>query len=150
MGSHFMLNLRNKHNAEREKILAEAIGPVVAELRLVDVVDYVAFLRMEHFGNVADIVNSSSQLYMKTGTLKFGNEGEIHLVWGGTPTIDLAMVFQHHGVNAHFRLCMTAATASVTITFIAFEDMETDPEGNTEQLQAAVDAARIAAGLAPS
>lgn len=147
MGSHFMLNIRNKHTAEREKIIADGIAQVVAELRLVDVVDYVAFIRMEQLGNIADIVNSSSQLYLKMGTLRFGNEGDVHLAWGGPPAIDLAMEFHHQGVTAHFRLGLTAATASVTITFIAFEDAEADPEVNTEQLRAAVAAAKLVPGL---
>ncbi|MBC8130930.1 MAG: hypothetical protein H7Y08_11500 [Rhizobiaceae bacterium] len=146
MGSHFMLNLRNKHTAERERLLADGIAQVVSELRLVDVVDYVAFLRMEQLGNIADIVNSSSQLYLKTGTLRFGNEGDVHLAWGGAAAIDLAMEFHHQGVTAHFRLGLTAATASVTITFIAFEETEVDPEVNTDQLRAAIEAAKLVPG----
>ncbi|WP_223999904.1 hypothetical protein [Aureimonas sp. SA4125] len=144
-----MLNLRNKHTIDRERILAEGIEQVVAELRLVEVVDYIAFLRMERLGNVADIVNSSSQLFLKTGTLRFGGEGDVHLAWGGVPTIDLAMEFHHRGVSAHFRLGLAASSASVTITFIAFENPDASPEDQTEMLRAAVKAARIGrAGVA--
>lgn len=146
MGSHFMLNLRDKHTIEREKILAGGIDQVVAELRLVEVIDYIAFLRMERLGNVADIVNSSSQLFLKPGTLRFGSEGDVHLAWGGMPTIDLAMEFHHQGVSAHFRLGLAAATASVTITFIAFDTPDASPEEHTQMLRAAVSAARLGRG----
>ena len=143
MGSHFMLNLRNKHTAEREEILAEGIQKVVAELRLVEVIDYIAFFRMDQLGNIADIVNSSSQLYLKAGTLRFGNDGDVHLAWGGVPSIDLAMEFHHRDVTVHFRLGLAATTASVTITFVVFAETEADPEINTARLQAAIDDARI-------
>jgi hypothetical protein len=143
MGSHFMLNLRNKHTAEREEILAEGIQKVVAELRLVEVIDYVAFLRMDLVGNVADIVNSSSQLYLKAGTLRFGNEGDVHLGWGSMPSIDLAMEFHHQDITVHFRLGLAATKASVTITFMVFADQEADPDINTARLQAAIDDARL-------
>jgi hypothetical protein len=148
MGSHFMLNLRNKHTIERERILAEGIEQVVAELRLVEVIDYIAFLRMERLGNVADIVNSSSQLYLKAGTLRFGCEGDVHLTWGTVPTIDLAMEFHHQGVSAHFRLGLAAASASVTITFIAFDTPDASPEEHTHMLRAAVEASRVGRGSA--
>jgi len=143
MGSHFMLNLRNKHTAEREEILAEGIQKVVAELRLVEVIDYIAFLRMDLLGNIADIVNSSSQLYLKAGTLRFGNDGEAHLSWGSAPTIDLAMEFHHRDVTVHFKLGLAATKASVTITFMLFADTDADPQLNTARLQAAIDDARL-------
>ena len=148
MGSHFMLNLRSKHTIEREKILAAGIEAVVAELRLVEVVDYIAFLRMERLANIADIVNSSSQLYLKAGTLRFGAEGDVHLSWGTVPSIDLAMEFHHQGVSANFRLGLQAATASVTLTFIAFEAPDASPEEHTEMLRAAVASARVGRGSA--
>lgn len=143
MGSHFMLNIRNRHTAERERILADGIQPVIAELRLVDVVDYIAFLRMDRLGNVEDIVTSSAQLYLKPATLRFGNEGDVRLTWGGAPAIDLAMEFHHLDVTVHFRLELTAVNASVSITFIAFEETDAGPEANTEQLREAVAAARL-------
>lgn len=149
MGSHVMLDFRNKNASQREKILADGIGEVVAELRLVEVVDYVAFLRMDYLGNIADIVNSSAQLYLKAGTLRFANEGEVHLTWGSLPAIDLNMEFRYGGVTAHFRLGLTAATASVQITYIAFDEVDASPEANTEQLVRAVEGARLT-GQRPS
>lgn len=143
MGSHVMLNFRNKNASEREKILADGIGEVVAELRLVEVVDYVAFLRMDRLGNIADIVNSSVQLYLKAGTLRFANEGEVHLTWGSLPAIDLGMEFRYAGVTAHFRLGLAASKASVQITYIAFDEADAGPEANTAQLARAVEGARL-------
>lgn len=143
MGSHVMLNVRNKYAADREKALANGIKEVVAELRLVDVVDYVAFLRMDQLGNIADIVESSAQLYLAPGSLRFAGGGDVHLNWGSAPTIDLDMEFHGGEVTVHFKLSLTATKAAVHINYIAFSDPDADPAANTERLKAAIAAARL-------
>ena len=40
---------------ELEPYVAKAISGLAAELRLVDIADYIAYLRMERYGCVADI-----------------------------------------------------------------------------------------------
>lgn len=143
MGSHVMLNARNGHAADRERLVANGIKEVVAELRLVEVVDYIAFLRMDALGNIADIVDSSAQLYLRPGALRFADGGEVHLAWGGVPTIDLDMEFRAPGVTVHFRLELSATKAGVHINYIAFADPDADPTVNTERLAAAVEEARM-------
>lgn len=143
MGSHVMLNVRNKHAADREKVLANGIKEVVAELRLVEVADYVAFLRMDALGNIADLVESSAQLYLRPGALRFADGGDVHLGWGTVPTIDLDMEFRAPEVTVHFRLALSATNAAVHINYIAFAEPDTDPDINTERLAAAVAAARL-------
>ena len=144
MGSHVMLNVRNKYAADREKALANGIKEVVAELRLVDVVDYVAFLRMDLHGNIADIVESSAQLYLAPGALRFAHGGDVHLNWGSAPAIDLDMEFHGVEVTVHFKLSLTATKAAVHINYIAFSDPDADPAANTERLKAAIASARLA------
>ena len=143
MGYHAMLDVRNKHGAERERILADAVKEVAAELRLVDVADYVAFLRLDRLGNIADIVESSSQLYLVPGALRFGNGGDAHLIWGGVPTIELDLEFRAGGVEIYFKLRLEAVSATVEITYSAFEDPDARPEVNTERLRQAVARARL-------
>ena len=143
MGYHAMLDIRNKHAVARERLIAGAVKEVSAELRLVDVADYVAFLRMDLLGNIADLVESSSQLYLAPGTLRFGQGGDVRLAWGTVPEIDLDMEFRSQGVTVHFRLGLTATSASVEITYIVFEDAHDDPEVNTARLASAIAAARL-------
>ena len=38
--------IRQQHSETREKIVAETIREVVTELRMIDVADYIAFIRM--------------------------------------------------------------------------------------------------------
>ncbi len=143
MGFHAMLDIRNKHAVARERLLARAVKEVAAELRLVDVVDYVAFLRMDLLGNLADLVEGAAQLYLAPGTLRFGHGGDVRLAWGTVPEIDLDMEFRSQGVTVHFRLALTATKAGVDITYIVFENPDDDPQVNTERLKAAIEAARL-------
>ncbi|MBO0660953.1 hypothetical protein LQ948_00065 [Jiella sp. MQZ9-1] len=106
----------------RERALADGIKEVAAELRLVDVVDYVAFLRLEHYGNLADIVSSSSELYLKPGVLRFADGGEVRLKWGEVPVIILALEFRHAGVTAHLHLELGATTAAVDIVHVSYDE----------------------------
>ena len=41
--------IRQPHTAAREMIVAKAIEQVASELRLIDVADYVAYIRLERF-----------------------------------------------------------------------------------------------------
>ena len=93
-----MLRQGKNHSLQREKALADGLRDVAAELRLIDATDLIAFLRTEQFANIANLVNSSSELYFKPNTLSFGQSGDVQLKWGETPSIALDMEFQHLGV----------------------------------------------------
>ncbi len=71
--------IRQPHTSPREIIIADAIKEVVSELRLVDVVDYIAFIRLEQFGCISDIVDSAAELFFYPGALRLGHGGEVHV-----------------------------------------------------------------------
>ncbi len=54
---------RQPHANSREIIVADAIEQVVGELRLIDVADYIAFIRLEHFACLSDLVDSAAELF---------------------------------------------------------------------------------------
>lgn len=128
---------------EREAIIAENIREVVAELRLVDPADYIAFIRCELFANIADIVSSATELYFFPGTLELGHGGEFHCDWFTNPSIVLDMEFRNKGVYAYFRLTLSGKTASVELSHIVFENPDDDPAQNTTRLIDAIDGARL-------
>ena len=72
----------NTYTLEREKALADGLRDVAAELRLIDAADLIAFIRTEQFANIANLVNSSTELYYKPGTLSFGRSGDIDVEVG--------------------------------------------------------------------
>lgn len=128
---------------EREKALAEGIKEVASELRLIDAVDFAAFIRTEQFANIGNLVNSSTELYFKPDTIKFGLSGDIDLQWGGTPSVSLDMEFHHMRVNVYFRILLEALHAGVEIDYITFDGGAADPDRNTERLVEAIADARL-------
>ena len=134
------------YTAEREKALAEGIKEVASELRLIDAADFVAFIRTEQFANIGNLVSSSTELYFKPGTIRFGLSGDVDLQWGGTPSVSLDMEFHHMRVNVYFRLLLEALHAGIEIDYITFDDGSADPDENTQRLMQSDRAARACAG----
>ena len=78
-----------EYSEQREKIVADAIRPVATELRLIDAADYIALLRFESHGSLADLVSSAAELYFLPGTVNFGIGGNYTLDWDTEPEISL-------------------------------------------------------------
>jgi hypothetical protein len=134
---------RQPHTASREAIVAEAIKDVVGELRLVDVADYIAFIRLEHFSTVSDIVDSAAELFFMPGTLRLGHGGEAHVGWSEIPRIVLDLELRPSGATVYFALSLEDETASVEVNYVAFDRPDADPQRNTAFLVDAIDRARI-------
>lgn len=116
---------------KREAILAEAISPVAAELRLLDAADLVSLLRFERHGNLADLVASAAELYFLPGTVNFGLGGDYKLDWDTCPSITLDLEIKPRGVTVYAQLALHADTAGIAINHIAFQNPSEDPEENT-------------------
>jgi hypothetical protein len=133
----------HNHTLDREKALADGLRDVASELRLIDAADLIAYIRTERFANIANLVNSSTELYYKPGTINFGLSGDVDAKWGDTPIIALDMEFHHLRVNVYFRLLLEALQAGVEINYITFEGASPDPGENTRHLIEAIAAARV-------
>ncbi len=127
----------------REAIVAEAIKDVVGELRLVDVADYIAFIRLEHFATVSDIVDSAAELYFLPGTLKLGHGGEAHVTWASAPRIVLDLELRPAGATVYFALILEDERAAVEVNYVAFERPDPEPHRNTAFLAEAIEGSRI-------
>ena len=132
------------YSALQAKAIAEGIGAVAAELRLINVADFISFIRLEQFGNIRDIVNSSMELYFKHGTLSYGCAADYELEWDRPPAIFLDMDFRHRQVAVSFNLILRACHAAVAIRSISFETPSRDPEEDTRHLIAAIADAKLA------
>jgi hypothetical protein len=144
-----MLQQSNGHTARREKILAEGVRHLAAELRMIDVVDLAAYLHTLNFANIGDLIASAVELHFKPRTLRFGQAGEIKLDWYGRPVVSLDMEFHHLGIGAYFRLILDAFTAGVEITYINFGDNRCDPDDNTMRLALAIEDAQVVRAAKP-
>jgi hypothetical protein len=134
---------RQPHTASREVIVANAISEVVSELRLVEVADYIAFIRLEHFACIADIVDSAAERFFMPGTVRLGHGGEAEIGWDSTPRIALDMELRPQGATVYFTLGLTGPKASVDVNYVAFDDADADPERNTAFLARTLERARI-------
>ena len=135
--------IRQPHAETRESIVAHAIEQVVGELRLVDVADYIAFIRLEHFACLSDLVDSAAELYFMPGTLKLGHGGEAYVDWSGSPRIVLDLELRPTGVTVYFQLTLEEQQASVVVNYVAFEKPREDPGSNTALLRQVIEQARI-------
>jgi hypothetical protein len=134
---------RQPHADSREAIVANAIQQIVGELRLIDVADYIAFIRLEHFACLSDLVDSAAELYFMPGTLRLGHGGEAHVDWSGNPRIVLDLELRPPGITVYFQLTLSEHTASVVVNYVSFQRPDEDPERNTELLEAVLERARI-------
>lgn len=134
---------RQPHSSTREIIVANAIKEVVSELRLVDVGDYIAYIRLERFASVADLVDSAAELFFHPGTLKLGHGGEAHVAWSGAPRIVLDLELRPGGVTVYFALTLSARHAAVEVNYVSFDQPAADPAENNAFLEAAIEKARI-------
>ena len=134
---------RQPHANSRELIVANAIEQVVGELRLIEVADYIAFIRLEHFACLSDLVDSAAELYFQPGTLRLGHGGEAHVDWSGNPRIVLDLELRPRGVTVYFQLTLTGHGSSVVVNYVSFEKPGETPEHNTALLHEAIELARI-------
>lgn len=134
---------KQPHSPAREIIVANAIRAVANELRLVDVADYIAFIRLESLASVADIVESAAELYFMPGTLRLGHGCDARVSWSGSPRISLDLELRPGGVTVYFTLELSDDNAAVEVNYVAFDDPAEDPEVNSRYLADALQASRI-------
>ena len=125
--------------------IAEAIKEVAAELRLIDLADFVSFIRLGQFANIQDIVNSSIELYFKHGTLTYACSADYQLEWESSPAVLIDMEFCHRQVSAVFNLTLRPENASIELHSISFGSGVTGPEMEISRLAAAMADARLPA-----
>jgi hypothetical protein len=133
---------RDKHTFVRERALAEGMKELAADLRLIDVVDLVAYIRRGQHANMNDLVASAAELFFKENTLRYGWAADIELKWGSAPSIKLDMEFQHRNVSVFFKLVLEALNAAIDIHYISFTDFSGEPDRATELLIEAIADAR--------
>ena len=140
---------RTQYSVARVEIISAHLQEVIHDLCLVDVADYIAFIRCELFGNIADIVNSATELTFYPNTLTFGLGGEYMLDWNSTPKVMLDLEFSNMGVNAYFRLTLSSDSTEIDLHHVRFSEMGKSPADNTALLAAAFDSARLPQLTAP-
>lgn len=132
----------DKHFAPLAQALATALAPVVDDLRLVKVVDFIVYIHDEKLANIQDIVNSSAELYFKAGALAFGWNAGVELDWDTVPVIAFDIEFRHHSVWLVFTLLLHAEEFEVRLKHVSISGCVGDRQANTKLILDAIDDAR--------
>ena len=127
----------------REQIIADALVDVASELRMTDAAELISMIRDDHAANIADLVNSSTELFFKSGTLRYALSARFKAPWDATPVIEIDMEFRHAAVCAFFRLKIGQRRAGVEIIDILFDEQGLDDLTKAERLSAALASARL-------
>jgi hypothetical protein len=128
---------------EREQIIADALVDFASELRLTDAGELMSMIRNDHAANLADLVNSSTELFFKSGTLRYALSASLKAPWDATPTVEIDLEFRHAAVCAFFRLTIGHRRAGVEILDILFEEQGLDDLTKAARLSDAFESARL-------
>jgi hypothetical protein len=134
---------RQRRPLVREQIIADALVGFASELRLTDAAELMSMIQNDHAANLADLVNSSTELFFKSGTLRYALSASFKAPWDATPTVEIDMEFRHAAVCAFFRLTIGQRRAGVEIQDILFEQQGLNDLAKAERLFEAFDAARL-------
>lgn len=133
--------------AEYCEVIEQNIGAFVDELRAIDLVDLVSFIRLESFATIEDLVNSSTELFFKPDMLVFSWAAAVDLRWDALPVVTLGLEFRHPTVSVFFNLTMRDASEQVEVLGLSFEE---PPRAPREALVRALADARLVRRPAPS
>ncbi len=132
------------NNSLHERILADAVVDVATELRLADPLELLVMIRGHQEANIADLVNSSSELYFRSGALRYGLGAHCDVSWESTPSVRLDMEFRHAAVTVFFWLTIGRAHAGVEIIRVMIDTIDDlDLHGAASRLSQAIRAARL-------
>lgn len=130
---------------EYEKMLGDSLAEVASELRLVEVSDFIAFIRDGHTANLESIVDSSTELFFRRGTLRLGSSSDVVLEWGTPPIVKLGMEFHNHDISIYFHLILESDRVGLEIDYMSIRDGESDAvyEEVGEKLHSAITFAKL-------
>ncbi len=125
-----------------EAILARHIGALTTEFRNYEAADLIALIRLDRTATLQSLLDGECDMHFKPRTMRFAGHAEVVIGWDGPPSICLALVFRHLGVELYYRVTLEAADASVEIDLIRFDRPATNPAGRGARLERALGDAR--------
>lgn len=130
---------------EYEKILGDSLAEVASELRLVELSDFIEFIRSGHTANLESIVDSSTELFFRRGTIRLGSSSDVVLDWGVPPIVKLGMEFHNHDISIYFHLILEAERVGLGIDYMNVRDGESSAVYDEigERLRSAISFAKL-------
>jgi hypothetical protein len=131
---------------KHEEMLADVVRSLACELRLIEVGDLINYIQNQSFANLQDLVNSSAELYFRSGTLQFGWGANVFTTWANPPAISVDLEFRNLGVTVFFALMLKSDSAAVSIHDICFDVPGQGRPQRTDLLALALNDARLVSG----
>ena len=103
----------------------------------------IGYISSGKWANIADLVASSSELFLREGALSFACMADFALGWGTTPSISLELEFQAATVSAFFTLVLGRRESLVDLKAVWFAEPPADERAGTALLAQAVESARL-------
>ena len=127
----------------RARLLANALADVVDEIRLIEPGDMIAYVHGRHWATIADLVESSTEMFFREGALSFSCSAVVDVGWTFPPSISLDMEFQGEAVTAFFTLVLSAHDSIVDLNALWFSAPREDEATATADLAKALADARL-------
>lgn len=124
-------------------ILSDQLKDVADELRTIDLIDLATLIHGDSFVAIDDLLQSSTELFFKEGTLTFAWSAGIKLEWGDLPHVKLGLEFQHLAVSVFFDLYLNAISQTVSVGGVLFDAPLDDGLTNAGRLVEALADARL-------
>ena len=124
-------------------MLVDNLREVTEELRTIDVVDLVSFIRYGSYTAIDDLIHSSTELFFRQGSLMSAWTACVDLAWETLPTITLGMEFRHPVVSVFFDLLIGAGRDAVKVRGMLFEEPCETAGDRLRLLSRAIDEARL-------
>ncbi len=124
-------------------VLTDSLREVTADLRTIDPVDLVSFIRFGSHGAIEDLIQSSAELFFKHGTLTSAWSAGVDMAWDSLPLVTLGLEFRHPVVSVFFDLLLGARDSDVAVRAVIFEEPVLDRAGGLNLLARAVAEARL-------
>lgn len=126
-------------------VLAQGLQRVAEDLRTIDLVDVISYIRFGSYATLEDLLQSSTEMFFRHGVLSFAWTAGVDMAWGEEPTISVGMEFRHAAVTVFFDLLLRANDNAVRIGGILFEETRAGPADKVQRLRDAIADARLPA-----
>ena len=137
-----MTPLTSESRAAFAAIMAQSLAEVIEELHAIDPLDLVSYIRFGCFSAIEDLLQTSTELFFRDGTLTFGWSASADVSWDAVPVVTLGLEFRARSVSVFFDLTMRAAERLISIASVLFDPICPDPLEQKTQLREAL-AARV-------
>ena len=127
----------------RQEAIASAIADFIEDLKLVDVVDFIAYIRTDQHGNIEELINTSAELYFKEGSRRYSMAAQAEVEWEETPRVSLDLEFFNKGVWIYFTIVLSWPDNAGNVSYVAVPEAAGDKERETALLLEALKDARL-------